>query len=439
MAGRRNNWGTVVPRFKVGSKKKEQRGWTARYKSPVIGDHSTVSRNFPLDSKGQAYAWLDAEQKLVRLYKDGRGDWTRPSEREKKTAEDNITFRDYAAQWLEAHRTPKGEMLKGSSKRKIKVDIGHLNDSFGDMRMVDITVSDVDNWLDDCPLDGEYARYHAYKTMRSIMGKAATKQVNQKQPLIPYSPCQRPATEPASEQAKIEPATPEELYAIYLAMPAYMRISVYLSVGAGGLRISEVCALQRRDVDFRNRILHVRHSINRGSEDRGNVQIDTPKTSNSIRDIPLPDRLIPMLRKHMGQYTGKTPDSMLIPNIHGGILTRQLLYKRFKEAAVKAGRPELHFHTLRSTATTNIVLNGGTLAEVMAYAGHSDSRTAVEKYQHVLNQHERDVVNATGNILIPEERTAKVIQDEMADCMMQIGELQNRIKTLQEELEATRI
>lgn len=68
-----------------------------------------------------------------------------------------------------------------------------------------------------------------------------------------------------------------------------------------GLRIGEVCALQWDDLDFQNNILHVRHTISRISNNdekaKSRLILDTPKTKSSLRDIPIPTKILSLLKE----------------------------------------------------------------------------------------------------------------------------------------------
>ena len=69
-----------------------------------------------------------------------------------------------------------------------------------------------------------------------------------------------------------------------------------------GLRIGELCALRWQDIDTEESIIKVRHTIQRiyitdeGDRKYTKILIDTPKTKESIRDIPLSTNLIKILK-----------------------------------------------------------------------------------------------------------------------------------------------
>lgn len=71
----------------------------------------------------------------------------------------------------------------------------------------------------------------------------------------------------------------------------FKNLGIYICLSAG-MRIGEICALTWKDLDIENGIIHVQKTIQRiyiVEEDRKHTEIilDTPKTKNSIREIPM--------------------------------------------------------------------------------------------------------------------------------------------------------
>ena len=80
--------------------------------------------------------------------------------------------------------------------------------------------------------------------------------------------------------------------------PTAQNIGVLLAL-CTGMRIGEVCALQWQDVDFRQRIITVRHTVGRvyNCELKVTEKIhSSPKTRNSYRDIPISKHLFQCLK-----------------------------------------------------------------------------------------------------------------------------------------------
>lgn len=68
-----------------------------------------------------------------------------------------------------------------------------------------------------------------------------------------------------------------------------------------GIRPQEVFALCSEDIDLKNDILYIRHSI--GSTDTGKRQLIATKTEESVRMIPIPDALVPFLEEMLTHDT----------------------------------------------------------------------------------------------------------------------------------------
>ena len=64
-----------------------------------------------------------------------------------------------------------------------------------------------------------------------------------------------------------------------------------------GLRISEFCGLTDRDIDFENRTINVDHQLQYFG--KKSYRIETPKTDNGIRKIPMSNRVLEALQRVM--------------------------------------------------------------------------------------------------------------------------------------------
>ena len=59
-----------------------------------------------------------------------------------------------------------------------------------------------------------------------------------------------------------------------------------------GLRMGEINALHREDIDFKNNVIHVRGTISRDKDYLPILQDET-KTENGIREVPIMKELLP--------------------------------------------------------------------------------------------------------------------------------------------------
>lgn len=162
-----------------------------------------------------------------------------------------------------------------------------------------------------------------------------------------------------------------------------------------GLRIGEVLALRVSDVDFTNKIVRVRQSV-----DAATRQVQGVKSSASSADVPLPSQLEARLRKHLQTHDGKT--NMLFINSRGRPYSaNKLRAKVLHPLLEKLGIARGGFHAMRHGATSALLADGATPAVVQKQLRHSDPRITLGVYAHVIGDQQRSAV---------ENRSARIEQ-----------------------------
>lgn len=151
-----------------------------------------------------------------------------------------------------------------------------------------------------------------------------------------------------------------------------------------GLRIGELCALQWKNIDLKNRKVNVKKTLIRiknpdiNSRKKTIIIIDEPKSASSIREIPIPFFLIPMMTE-LGKNVN--PDTFLVSGTERFIENRTY-FNRYRKLLEKSGLGVYRFHALRHTFATRCVENGcdpKTLSEIL---GHSSVKITLERYVH---------------------------------------------------------
>ncbi|MDO4296509.1 MAG: site-specific integrase, partial [bacterium] len=90
-------------------------------------------------------------------------------------------------------------------------------------------------------------------------------------------------------------AEQERLCEHLLSQPESCNIGVLVCLFTG-LRVGEICALRWEDISFLEQTIYVRHTLQRVQDKSGNgaktkIIMSTPKSSCSIRTIPIPEEL----------------------------------------------------------------------------------------------------------------------------------------------------
>lgn len=155
------------------------------------------------------------------------------------------------------------------------------------------------------------------------------------------------------------------------------KLAVMLGLCAG-LRRGEIVALRWDDIDMRNRVLHIRHSMNRIL---GKDYMKLPK-SGKQRAVPINDLLYGALLE-----AKKYSDSDVVVPVSPGRLSLW-----FPEFAESLGLPRRTFHELRKTFGTLLLQSGADVKTVSALLGHSTYQITLKYYAGV-NADQIDIVN----------------------------------------------
>ena len=177
----------------------------------------------------------------------------------------------------------------------------------------------------------------------------------------------------SSEQKRLEE---------YLLLEADLtRIGTYIVLYTG-LRIGELCALKRENIDFKKRIIHVGATMQRmrveGADSKTEVIITEPKSKCSIRDIPISKPLMKLFRKY---YYEMEAYSFLLTGSKYYIEPRLLNY-RFQQYIAECKLSNVHFHTLRHTFATRCIERGVDVKSLSEILGHYDVNITLNRYVH---------------------------------------------------------
>lgn len=162
----------------------------------------------------------------------------------------------------------------------------------------------------------------------------------------------------------------------------FMGLGIYISLSTG-LRIGEVCALKWSDINVTDGILTVNRTIERiyiieGEKKHTELVINTPKTKNSCREIPMNKELLGML-KSLKKVVND--DYYILTNDERPIEPRTYRnnYKRLME---KLDIPKLKYHGLRHSFATRCIEVGCDYKTVSVLLGHSNISTTLNLYVH---------------------------------------------------------
>ena len=161
---------------------------------------------------------------------------------------------------------------------------------------------------------------------------------------------------------------------------SFMNLGIYICLSAG-LRIGELCALTWDDLDTDAGVVRISKTLQRiymNEKCRTEVIIGTPKSRNSIREIPLAkelQRLIKPLKKVVnGKFYILT--NSLSP-------TEPRSYRNYYRRIMhQLDLPQLKFHSLRHSFATRCIESKCDYKTVSVLLGHSSISTTLNLYVH---------------------------------------------------------
>ena len=162
----------------------------------------------------------------------------------------------------------------------------------------------------------------------------------------------------------------------------FRNLGVYICLSAG-MRIGEVCALTWEDIDTDNGVISVNRTIQRiyvieEGNRRTELILDTPKTKNSIREIPISKDLLKILKPFKKIVN---PSFFVLTN--DAKPTEPRTYRSYYKNLMKElNMPELKFHGLRHSFATRCIESNCDYKTVSVLLGHSNISTTLNLYVH---------------------------------------------------------
>lgn len=177
--------------------------------------------------------------------------------------------------------------------------------------------------------------------------------------------------------------------------PSFKNLGLLLTIYSG-MRIGEVCALQWKDVDLDEKVIRVNKTIQRiyiEEETTGKMktelQISTPKTKSSQREIPI----VPKLFKMMKDYAKICRPDYFVCSGTTTPLEPRTYRNYYMKKIEEFGLPHLKFHGLRHTFATLLIASKADIKTVSAILGHSDITTTLNTYVHPSRDDKRNAVS----------------------------------------------
>ena len=295
-----------------------------------------------------------------------------------------ITVGKVYQEWLNAVVNRVKESTLANYQNKFEK---HILPEFGDIPCADLTAGRINAFINKKLADGLSASYvrdifTVFKTMLKYAQEEYGFRLSLKNVVLPKA-----------ERKQVEKISDTEQKKLVSYLKANMSLTAFgilLSLFMG-LRIGELCGLKWEDIDFRNKILHIRRTVQRISSANGNrktkIVISTPKSATSLRDIAIPDALM----KYFEMFRDEA-DYFILSGADKPVEPRTMQY-RYKKILQSAEVENHNYHKLRHTFATNSAEKGFNVKALSAVLGHSSVILTLNRYIHPDRTYERRLMN----------------------------------------------
>lgn len=325
---------------------------------------------------------------------------------DREQAEKDITVNEWFFRWEKEYRV--GRLKESTVQNNHRYYMTYFSDNIGRMKIREIKQIDVVKVLNEMHDNGmkQSSIISGNKVLVMMFNTAI------ENGLMELNPAQNALKVPRDRKTekRILTEQEEERFFKYISTHKWFKRYVPLfTVGFGtGMRIGEILALTWQDIDFENDIIHVTKTLYHFSDvlyggGKQKCVINTPKTENSIRDIPmLPKVKEAFLEQKKIQtkcvvtidgytdfvFTTRTGNVYTDFDINSRLRTIAAGINREEEEAAKAeNREPIYFerfspHSMRHTFTTRCYEKGVRIKVIQKILGHKKPDITLDIYTH---------------------------------------------------------
>lgn len=166
----------------------------------------------------------------------------------------------------------------------------------------------------------------------------------------------------------------------------------YLLYITYGLRRGEAIPIRWEDIDWDSGILEINKQCTRVKRE---YKVETPKTKNSVRILPL----LPHIKDYLEKVSPLHDRTGLIALDSGKIANPEAVSRHFQKIVKDNGLPRVVLHSLRHCVATFLKDAGVSVRDSAAILGHSSPMTTLKYYQHTNIDEARDGLSKYSDLM----------------------------------------
>ena len=315
--------------------------------------------------------------------------------------ESNINFKDFSKQWKDDYAVTN--KVKKGTLRIREHEINLLMEYFEYLPIKDVKKRDYQKALNDLKAKGYAGNTISgvHTTGGMIFRLAIEWELIKNDPTKGARvPMDKVTVEEIENKEEIPKYLEKEELALFLKMAKKLGLEndygIFTSLAYTGMRVGELCALKRTDLDDKEETLSITKTLYNPNNNRRKYEIEPPKTKKSIRKITIDKDLVSLLNKVIAKqntvkmkYRTTYHDKGFVFAYSNEELPGYPYYIKFIENRMArllklAGlSQELTPHSLRHTHVSLLAEAGVSLPDIMDRLGHEDDSITKKVYLHV--------------------------------------------------------
>jgi len=329
----------------------------------------------------------------------------------------NILMVDYVNRFLEKNKRDWADTTYSGYLNRGK----YITFYFSNVRVKDISIKDINDFLDYLLKDGCIKTYKtkkkqglSHRTVKDI--KAFLNMVledAQQEGIIPKNPTEQ-ATLSKKRIRADEYKKEEDLFFSYEECMQFLEVSkghelyeLFYFTMCLGLRRSEVVGLKWDNINLEKKQLSIASTVTKGTQiNREN----SAKSKSSNRTYPLSERQCEVLKgikqkqiDNKKLFGDEYKDSdYVFTHIDGSLYHPDYPTKAFKKIIEKNTTlpQDIHFHGLRASCVSLLVEQGLGIKQIQEWVGHSDIATTQKYYLKIKSaESKRDISSKMDNLI----------------------------------------
>lgn len=268
----------------------------------------------------------------------------------------------------------------------------HISPRIGSILLTSLKPDHVQRLVNDLVANNRAPR--TVRNVRAVLRQALNQAMRWR--YVPYNAAALVEL-PRIEKYEVKPWTRDQVRKLLNHIKGHRLESLYVMTLMLGLREGEVLGLLVSNVSFEAGTIRVDGALQWHA---GKLERQTTKTQSSIRTLPLPSMLNPLLAAHLKSQQTRFPDNpyMFASEVGTPINPRNLI-RQFKALLKRAELPEIRFHDLRHFCAMFLASSGAHPRTIMEILGHSQISTTLNIYGHVLRETQVTAVDQVSRLL----------------------------------------